>query len=223
MWSSINPRLTSLRGPHRCYHLGSACSWWDPQHLFPLLSTAFSTTSTGAHQDQSHPFHQHQVYLWCHQEVRTPRSIHAQPETNSHQFCLALLWPHLLHSLLKTLCVPSEVMIHPQSEKWKCSSISCVRLFVTPWTVARQAPLSMGSPRQEYWSELPFPSPGSLPDSGDQAHVTYIGRWVLYHWATRETPNVRLGNLKIPFHGCLSVIPGFIYVSGYLIHFKVPN
>ena len=36
----------------------------------------------------------------------------------------------------------------------------------TPWTVARQAPLPMGFPRQEYWSGLPFPSPGDLPDSG---------------------------------------------------------
>ena len=38
--------------------------------------------------------------------------------------------------------------------------------FVTPWTVARQAPLSMGFPRQEYWSRLPFPAPGDLPDPG---------------------------------------------------------
>ena len=36
----------------------------------------------------------------------------------------------------------------------------------TPWTVAHQAPLSMGFPRQEYWSRLPFPSPGNLPDPG---------------------------------------------------------
>ena len=36
----------------------------------------------------------------------------------------------------------------------------------TSWTVARQAPLSMGFPRQEYWSGLPFPSPGDLPNSG---------------------------------------------------------
>ena len=34
--------------------------------------------------------------------------------------------------------------------------------FATPWTVAHQAPLSMGFPRQEYWSGVPFPSPGSL-------------------------------------------------------------
>ena len=36
--------------------------------------------------------------------------------------------------------------------------------YVTPWTVARQVPLSMGFPRQEYWSGLPFLSPGDLPD-----------------------------------------------------------
>ena len=45
-------------------------------------------------------------------------------------------------------------------------SLSRVRLFVTPWTVARQVPLSMGFSRQEYWSGLPFPSPGDLPDPG---------------------------------------------------------
>ena len=46
--------------------------------------------------------------------------------------------------------------------KWPCvfvQSLSPVRLFVTLWTVARQAPLSMGFPRQEYWSGLPFPTP----------------------------------------------------------------
>ena len=45
-------------------------------------------------------------------------------------------------------------------------SLSCVRLFATPWTVAHQAPLSMGFSRQEYWSGLPFPSPGDLPNPG---------------------------------------------------------
>ena len=45
-------------------------------------------------------------------------------------------------------------------------SFSHVQLCVTPWTVACQAPLSKGFPRQEYWSGLPFPSPGDLPDPG---------------------------------------------------------
>ena len=47
-----------------------------------------------------------------------------------------------------------------------CKSFSCVWLFTTPWTVACQALLSMGFSRQEYWSGLPFPSPGDLPDPG---------------------------------------------------------
>ena len=45
-------------------------------------------------------------------------------------------------------------------------SLSCVRLFVTLWTVAHQAPPSMAFSRQEYWSESPFPSPGDLPNPG---------------------------------------------------------
>ena len=46
------------------------------------------------------------------------------------------------------------------------SHFSCVRLCVTPWTAACQAPLSMGFSRQNYWSGLPCPPPGDLPDSG---------------------------------------------------------
>ena len=52
---------------------------------------------------------------------------------------------------------------------WVCvctQSVSCVWLFMIPWTVAHQAPLSMGFFRQEYWSGLPFPSPGELPYPG---------------------------------------------------------
>ena len=46
------------------------------------------------------------------------------------------------------------------------SHFSCVQLFVTPWAVAHQAPLSMEFSSQEYWSELPFPSPGDPPNPG---------------------------------------------------------
>ena len=45
-------------------------------------------------------------------------------------------------------------------------ALSCIRLFVTPWTVAREASPSMGFSKQKYWSGLPFPSPGDLPDPG---------------------------------------------------------
>ena len=55
--------------------------------------------------------------------------------------------------------------------------LSCVPLFVNPWAVAHQAPLSMGFPRQEYWSGLPFPSPGDLPDPGiEQASPALAGK-----------------------------------------------
>ena len=49
-------------------------------------------------------------------------------------------------------------------DKVKVKWLRRVQLFVTPWTVAYKAPPSMGFSRQEYWSGLPFPSPGDLPD-----------------------------------------------------------
>ena len=51
----------------------------------------------------------------------------------------------------------------------KVKSFSRVRLFATLLTVAHQAPPSMGFSRQEYWSGLPFPSPGDLPNAGIEA------------------------------------------------------
>ena len=45
-----------------------------------------------------------------------------------------------------------------------CCVLSCVQFFAIPWTVAHQAPLSMEFSRQGYWSGVPFPSPGNLPD-----------------------------------------------------------
>ena len=50
--------------------------------------------------------------------------------------------------------------------KSKCQSLSCVRLFATPWTIAPLASLSMGFSRQDYWSGQPFPSPGHLLNAG---------------------------------------------------------
>ena len=69
-------------------------------------------------------------------------------------------------------------------------SLSRVQLFATPWTVACQAPLSMGFSRQEYWNGLPFPSPGDLPNPGIKADALsseppgkpyiYMGRTYTY-------------------------------------------
>ena len=54
------------------------------------------------------------------------------------------------------------------SEVNEVKSLSRVQLFATPWTVAYQAPPSMGFSKQEYWSGLAFPSPGDLPDPGTE-------------------------------------------------------
>ena len=67
------------------------------------------------------------------------------------------------------------------------SHCSHVRLSVTLWTVARQAPLSMGFSRQEYWSGLPCPSPGDLPQPGIEP-VSH-----LLHWQAATLPLVPPG------------------------------
>ena len=58
------------------------------------------------------------------------------------------------------------VCIHTHTCMCMLSCFSCVQLFATLWTIACQAPLSMGFSRQEYWSGLPCPPPGHLPDRG---------------------------------------------------------
>ena len=67
--------------------------------------------------------------------------------------------------------------------------LSCIPLFVTLWTVARQAPLSTEFPRQEYWSESLLPTPGDLPDPGIEPHLLY-----LLHWQVDSLPLRHLGS-----------------------------
>ena len=64
------------------------------------------------------------------------------------------------------MCVCVCVCVYLCLLKVKVKSLSCVRLFATPWTVAYQASPSMGFSGQEYWSGVLFPSPGDLPDPG---------------------------------------------------------
>ena len=77
--------------------------------------------------------------------------------------------PPVSPALTSRCCLPRRHLGIPTNVlkvKVKVKALSCVRFFVTLWTVAHQAPLSMEFSRQEYWSGLPFPSPGDLPDSG---------------------------------------------------------
>ena len=63
-------------------------------------------------------------------------------------------------------CVTEQALVGFLLYVGACSVLSRVRLFAAPWAVPRQAPLSMGSCRQECWRGVPFPSPGDLPDPG---------------------------------------------------------
>ena len=69
--------------------------------------------------------------------------------------------PWFLYQMSFCHSIPTRTIIH-----LKVKLLSCVRLFATLWTVAYQATPSIGFSRQEYWSGLPFPSPGDLSDSG---------------------------------------------------------
>ena len=79
-------------------------------------------------------------------------------------------------------------------------SLSHVRLFATPWTVAYQAP-SMGFSRQEYWSGLPFPSPGDLPDPGIEP-----GSPTLQADALPSEPSLLFGTLHSNGYICIDNI-----------------
>ena len=89
------------------------------------------------------------------------------PESVAIPFSWGSSWPRdwlnlsLLHS--------RQILYHMSHQRqlvYIYMLLTCVWLFVTPWTVAHQAPQSLGFSRQEYWSGLPFPSPGELPDPG---------------------------------------------------------
>ena len=93
---------------------------------------------------------------------------------------MRVLVPPHPSSILCACCVHAMCML---------SRFSCVRLFVTPWTVAHQAPLSMGFSRQGYWNGLPCPPPGDLPDPGIEpaslvAPAPQAGSLLLSQWGS---------------------------------------
>ena len=82
------------------------------------------------------------------------------------QLCLILLQPHGLQ--------PTR-LLHPWDFPGRSTGVGCHHLLI-PWTVAYQAPLSMGFLRQKYWSRLLFPSPGDLPNPGIRLMSPALGK-----------------------------------------------
>ena len=117
--------------------------------------------------------HGSQMSIWSH-EIQ--KNIYNWSMTRNTNFKSP--WSKVLVLLQNSICLISKIVLkelllnyyifnflHEKcifSWKWKCSC----SVVVTPWTVARQAPLSNEFSKQEYWSGLPFPSPGDLPDPG---------------------------------------------------------
>ena len=102
-----------------------------------------------------------------------------------------------------------EVPPIPQCwSEYVLSHFSHVQLFATPWTVACQALLSMGFSREEYWSGVPCPFPGDLPDPGTELtshYVSCLGRQVLYHchhWGKPHADLSREKEISPPQFGC---------------------
>ena len=90
----------------------------------------------------------------------------------------------------------------------KCELLSHIELFVTPWNVARQTPLSMGFSRQGYWSRLPFPFPGDLLNPGIEPASPVIPAFkhILYPWTIKRSPNTLNSSLNLPVNCFHSVI-----------------
>ena len=80
--------------------------------------------------------------------------------------------------------------------KVKLQSFSRVQLFATQWPAAHQAPLSMGFSRQEYWSGLPFPSPGNLPNPG----IEPVSAALRADSLLSEPPGMIIEHVLITFH-----------------------
>ena len=89
------------------------------------------------------------------------------------------------------------------------SHFSCVWLFVTLWTVAHQASLSMGFSKQEYWSGLPCPPPGDLPDPGIEP--------VFHAASASQGDSLLLSHLGSPYIFYMHIIMNYIYNIIFII------
>ena len=119
-------------------------------------------------------------------------------------------------------------LINPSS--WLLSCCSClvlsrVVLFATPWTVADWAPLSMGFPRQEYWSRLPFSSPADLPNPGmepglaDKLFTELSHQGSPYSWLLRTALEIRV---RLAWADEFVLVFLFLFFLSICIHWDSP-
>ena len=129
------------------------------------------------------------------------------------------------------VCTAGYVPLSPSGARTQL--LSCVQLFVTLRTTVRQAPLSTGFSRQEYWSRLPWPPLGDLSDPGIKSHLLWLLHWqadfftteppgkpsTQSHWAPNSDPERPWSQTALPLAGCgtlgkllnHSVLSFFIY------------
>ena len=145
------------------------------------------------------------IFSWQEQDIRSSNS--------TLRYILKRItnrWPNkYMHSTIhnswqvETTQMSSNGWIDKQKMLNMCAVLSGfthVWLLATLWTVTCQALLSKGFSRQEYWSGLPCPPPGDLPDPGIEPtslYTSFIGRWVLYHYHHLKSPGIYIcGILK---------------------------
>ena len=138
------------------------------------LSRVFSSTTV-----QKHQFFGTQLYFWS--------DFHICTLLLAYQLLYVTLgrWP-ILSKLFSSIAKWGykrpifSRLGEDQMKEIKVLVLSCVQLFSTPWTITRQAPLSMEFSRLEYWSGLPVPFPGDFPNSGIEPrslyHLSHQGR-----------------------------------------------
>ena len=98
--------------------------------------------------------------------------------------------------------------------------------FVAVWTVARQAPLSVGFPRQEYWSGPPFPSPGDLSDPGVEPHLLHwqVGSLPLSHQGSPRMHPLSSVQFSSVAQSCLTLCnPMNLSMPGLPVHHQLPE
>ena len=122
-------------------------------------------------------------WKWQPTPISLPGEFHGQRilagcSPWGHKECDITEWLSHVHS--------DNAKAYPNMSESISHSLSHVQLFAAPWTVPCQAPLSMEFSRQGYWSGLPCPPPGDLPNPGIRTRVSHIAGGSFTVWTTRE-------------------------------------